>query len=132
MPRIRTLVAVITLAAACSPAPAQDAGTEQTTRRVPQFDNDLVEVWKSVILPNQPLSMHRHDNPRALIALTDGTLTVYNEAGESHQMTWEAGNAYWLDADPPGELHGDVNEGTEPVEVIVVQLKNAGDEAPGG
>ena len=29
-------------------------------------------------------------------------------------------------ADPPGELHGDVNEGDEPIEVIVVQMKDAG------
>lgn len=93
------------------------------TKRVPQFENDHVEVWKSIIVPNQPLSMHRHDHPRAIIALKGGTLRVVNEAGESRDMTWETGSAYWLEADPPGELHGDVNEGPEPVEVIVVQLK---------
>lgn len=100
--------------------------TDQETRRVPQFENEHVEVWKSIIVPNQPLEMHRHDNPRAIIALEGGTLTVTNDAGESHDMTWETGSAYWLDADPPGELHGDVNQGTEPIEVIVVQLKNVG------
>lgn len=77
-------------------------------------------------MPHQPLTMHRHDNPRAIIALKGGTLTVTTDAGESYDMTWEAGTAYWLDADPPSVLHGDVNEGTEPVEVIVVQLKNGG------
>lgn len=96
------------------------------TRRVPQFENEHVEVWKSIIYPNQPLSMHRHDHPRALIALNGGTLRVVNEAGESHDMVWEPGTAYWLDPDPPGELHGDVNQGSEPVEVIVVQLKGVG------
>ncbi len=96
-----------------------------TTGRTPQFENEHVTVWKSVIVPNQPLAMHRHDNPRAIIALKGGTLTVVNDAGERHDMTWETGKAYWLEADPPGELHGDVNEGPEPVEVIVVQLKGA-------
>ncbi len=100
-----------------------DMSEEATTRRVPQFENQEVEVWKSIILPNQPLSMHRHDNPRAIIALKGGTLRVVNEAGEYRDMTWETGSAYWLEADPPGELHGDVNQGSEPVEVIVVQLK---------
>ena len=38
-------------------------------------------------------------------------------------MVWETGSAYWLDIDPEGELHGDVNRGDEPIEVIVVQLK---------
>lgn len=103
-----------------------EALQEQVTRRIPQFENEHVEVWKSIIMPDQPLTMHRHDNPRAIIALRGGTLTVTNDRGESHDMTWETGNAYWLDADAPGELHGDVNEGTEPVEVIVVQLKNVG------
>ena len=97
-----------------------------TTGRTPQFENEHVTVWKSVIVPNQPLEMHRHDNPRAIIALKGGTLTVVNDSGERHEMTWETGNAYWLEADPPGELHGDVNEGPEPVEVIVVQMKGAG------
>ena len=98
----------------------------QTTGRTPQFENEHVTVWKSVIVPNQPLAMHRHDNPRAIIALKGGTLTVVSDAGERRDMTWETGSAYWLDADPPGELHGDVNPGPEPVEVIVVQLKGVG------
>jgi quercetin dioxygenase-like cupin family protein len=116
------------LLTSCAPA----AEPEQVTRRVAQFENEHVEVWKSVILPNQPLEMHRHDNPRAIIALRGGTLTVTNDAGESHDMTWETGSAYWLEADPPGELHGDVNEGPEPVEVIVVQLKTGDGEGSGG
>lgn len=105
---------------------AAEAAGEQVTRRIPQFENERVVVWKSIIMPDQPLSMHRHDDGRAIIALKGGTLTVVNEAGEERDMTWETGSAYWLDADPPGELHGDVNRGTEPVEVIVVQLKGGG------
>lgn len=135
-----TLVLALTVvAAACSPSAdsSDEAGVvsgasatsetmEQETRRVPQFENEHVEVWKSVIVPNQPLEMHRHDNPRAIIALKGGTLTVTGDAGDTHDMTWETGSAYWLEADPPGEMHGDVNEGTAPIEVIVVQLKNVG------
>lgn len=125
--------ALVLLVAACAPGPEPQPEPEQTTGRTPQFENEYVEVWKSVIVPNQPLEMHRHDNPRAIIALKGGTLTVVNDAGEQRDMTWETGSAYWLDADPPGELHGDVNEGPEPVEVIVVQLKRPAMEgAPGG
>lgn len=106
-------------------APAEP---EATTRRIPQFENEHVIAWKTVIVPNQPLAMHRHDNPRAIIALKGGTLTVISDSGERHDMTWETGSAYWLEADPPGELHGDVNEGPDPIEVIVVQLKGVGME----
>lgn len=135
MRKLAVAVAPLTLLAlACGPQDAADAAASgaspdgaalpQTTQRIPQFENEHVEVWKSIIMPHQPLTMHRHDNPRAIIALKGGTLTVTSDTGESHDMTWETGSAYWLDADPPGELHGDVNEGSEPVEVIVVQLKN--------
>ena len=117
---------------ACGQSAEQNEEPEQATGRTPQFENEHVEVWKSVIVPNQPLEMHRHDNPRAIIALKGGTLTVVNDAGDRREMTWETGSAYWLDADPPGELHGDVNEGTEPVEVIVVQLKGVGGDSSGG
>ena len=115
---------------ACTNAPQESGSTptaalEETTRRIPQFENEYVEVWKSIIMPNQPLTMHRHDNPRAIISLTGGTLHVVNEAGDSRELTWEPNRAYWLEADPLGELHGDVNQGQEPVEVIVVQLKGA-------
>jgi quercetin dioxygenase-like cupin family protein len=126
---IRRLVGIAPLALlviGCAPAVDDEATQELATQRIPQFENEHVEVWKSVIVPNQPLTMHRHDNPRAIIALKGGTLTVTTDQGESYDMTWETGSAYWLEADAPGVLHGDVNEGTEPVEVIVVQLKNAG------
>ena len=92
------------------------------TRREPQFKNSEVEVWKSIIMPNQPLAIHRHDLGRTIVALKGGTLDVVDKNGKTmKQMVWETGKAYWLDADPPGELHGDMNRGKEPIEVIVVQ-----------
>ncbi len=99
-------------------------GQEQRTRRIPQFENEHLKVWKTVVLPNQPLAMHRHEHGRAIVALRGGTLQVVTESGEEKAMHWESGNAYWLDADPPGELHGDVNRGPDPIEVIVLELKH--------
>jgi hypothetical protein len=80
-------------------------------------------VWKSIIVPNQPLHIHRHSHPRVVIALNGGTLTYVTESGKEHDMTWEAGKAYWLEADPFGEPYGEVNKGPEPLEVIVVEMK---------
>ena len=94
------------------------------TRREPQFENEHVKVWKSIIMPNQPLSLHRHDHGRALIALTDGPLDVTDKDGKTlSTYKWEKGKAYWLDADPAGEMHADVNRLNRPIEVIVVELK---------
>jgi hypothetical protein len=103
---------------------AQSQQPQSGTRREPQFENDEVKVWKSIILPNQPLSLHRHEKGRALIALKGGQLHVVDKDRKPIKTyNWESGKAYWLDADPPGELHGDLNEGKETMEVIVVELK---------
>ena len=40
---------------------------------------------------------------------------------DTYKLT--AGKAMWLGADPPGQMHADVNPGKTPVEVIVVQLQ---------
>ena len=96
----------------------------QPTRREPQFENDHVRTWKSIIMPKQPLTQHRHEHGRALIALTDGQLKVVDKDGKVvNTYNWERGKAYWLDADPPGQTHADVNDTAAPIEVIVVELK---------
>jgi hypothetical protein len=95
------------------------------TRREPQFENEHVRVWKSIILPNQPLTLHRHEHGRTIVALKGGTLDVVDANSKTLQsMKWESGKAYWLDVDPSGQQHGDLNRGKEPIEVIVVELKN--------
>ena len=94
------------------------------TRREPQFENDQVRVWKSIIMPNQPLALHRHDFGRTIVALKGGTLDIVDAKGQTvSRMTWDTGKAYWLPADPPGQQHGDMNRGTDPIEVIVVEMR---------
>ena len=94
------------------------------TRREPQFENEHLRVWKSIILPKQPLTQHRHEHGRALIALTDGQLEVVDPEGKVvDTYHWERGKAYWLGKDPPGQTHADVNQTDRPIEVIVVELR---------
>jgi hypothetical protein len=93
------------------------------TRRTPQFENEDVKVWKSLVLPKAPLTMHRHDHPRVLIALRGGTMNIVDDHGAAEPHAWETGKAYWLPANPPGTQHADVNTGTEPIEVMVVELE---------
>jgi quercetin dioxygenase-like cupin family protein len=103
-------------------ASTPEGASTTATRRVPQFENESVRVWRSTIVPGQPLSLHRHESGRVIVALQGGTLKVVKESGESRSVTWETGNAYWLPADPPGERHADVNEGKDPIVVMVVEL----------
>jgi len=93
------------------------------TQRVPQFENEDVKVWKSVILPKQPLTLHRHDHPRVIVALRGGTVEIVDEGGVRERHVWKTGKAYWLPANPPNRRHADVNTGNQPVEVMVVELK---------
>ncbi len=71
------------------------------TQRFPQFENEDVKVWKSVVMPNAPLTMHRHDHPRVIIALSGGTMKIVDQHGKSEAHVWETGKAYWLPANPP-------------------------------
>ena len=122
-----TWKSVCAAAAICAATAAVDAGQQQATgtRREPQFENSEVRVWKSIIMPNQPLALHRHDHGRTIVALKGGTLDIVDAQGATKEkMAWESGKAYWLDADPPNTQHGDLNKGAEPMEVIVVELKN--------
>ena len=37
------------------------------TQRIMQFENDDVKVWKSIVVPHAPLTMHRHEHGRVII-----------------------------------------------------------------
>ncbi|WP_156256191.1 cupin domain-containing protein [Sandarakinorhabdus oryzae] len=100
------------------------AQVQGQTGRTPQFANDEVKVWRSVIGVGNPLPLHRHDHPRVLIALKGGTMDIREETGQSDVQKWETGKAYWLPSNPK-TLHQDVNVGNEPIEVMVVELQKA-------
>ena len=97
---------------------------QKQTQRIPQFDNEDVKVWRSVIAPNGPLTMHRHEHPRVIVALNGGTISIVEDNGKSEAHVWETGKAYWLPANAPNTVHADVNQGDQPIEVMVVELKH--------
>lgn len=95
----------------------------QTSRREPQFENATAKAWKSIILPKQPLTYHRHDHARAIIAIKGGTLDLVRPDGHTQKNVWESGKAYWYGPDEPGTTHADVNNTDQPIEVIVVEMQ---------
>lgn len=126
MTRLRSILAAsaVSFAAGAGVMWAQQQ-SQSATRREPQFENDHLRVWKSIIQPRQPLALHRHEHGRALIALAGGRLDVVDQDGKVlNAYDWESGKAYWLGVDPPGQMHADVNNTSQPIEVIVVELKN--------
>ena len=93
------------------------------------FENDVAVCWKTTVAPNNPLKMHRHDRSRCIVGLQGGTLKKTEEDGTVSDLTFETGKAYWLDADPPDELHADVNEGDRDIVVIVTEFKTEEERA---
>jgi hypothetical protein len=122
MPLIRTSLAAAILLGGASVLTSQQASA---TRRIPQFENSDVNVWKSVVLPDAPLVMHTHEHPRVIIALQGGDMKIVTESGASEMHHWETGKAYWLSAEEGKTRHADVNGGRTPIEVMVVEVKGA-------
>jgi len=120
---VAAVTACITLALVQRPAVSQAQQPPAQTERFPQFDNDAVKVWKTVIMPKQPLALHHHDHPRVIIALTGGTIQIVDSSGSVETQHWETGKAYWLPAMAPNTLHSDNNAGDKPMEVMVVELQ---------
>jgi len=100
------------------------ADRPRVTQRIPQFENAHVKVWKSTIVPNAPLPLHRHDHGRVIIALQGGTMKIEDQSGTSETHVWETGKAYWLPANPPNTMHRDINVGDRPIEVMVVEVED--------
>lgn len=120
--RMVAVVGALSFAAGAGVMWAQQQG--QASHREDQFENEYMKVWKTTVMPKQPLTLHRHDHGRALVSLNGGQLKVEDKNGkvlDTYNLT--AGKAIWLGKDPAGQMHADVNDGTKPVEVIVVQLK---------
>lgn len=97
------------------------------THRVFQFENEFVRVWKTVIMPHQPLNLHHHNCGRVVVGLKGGSLTKFEETGETSNLVFETGKAYWLNQDLPNTLHGDINESDEPIEIMVIEIKTQND-----
>ena len=60
-----------------------------------------------------------------IVPLSGGDMKIVQLSGASEMNHWETGKAYWLTSTAPGTLHADVNAGSKPIEVMVIELKNA-------
>jgi len=116
--------AALIVSAACGALGVLAAQQAMQTQRFPLLENDDVKVWRSLVMPNSPLTMHRHEHPRVIIPLVGGTMKIVESTGASEEHHWEAGKAYWLTTSAPGTMHADVNAGDKPIEVMVVELEH--------
>ncbi|MBS0653077.1 MAG: hypothetical protein JSR39_06050 [Verrucomicrobia bacterium] len=88
-----------------------------------QFENDRVCAAKATIMPNEEIGLHRDACPQIVIALKGGVITRLEADGTTTDVHFPTGVAVFRDVDPPDELHKSINRGSEPVELIIIQLK---------
>jgi hypothetical protein len=119
----RTLALTATALSLFAAVRAQTRSQPAASTRTDQFQNDSVKVWRTTVLPDAPLTLHRHDHPRIIVALTDGSMDLLDANGTHDLHVWQKDHAYWLPAMPPGAMHNDVNAGSKPIEVMVIELE---------
>ncbi len=97
--------------------------SKSKTYRELQFENEHVSVWKTVIAPDQPLDIHRHNAPRVIVGLKGGGLKRIAQDKASSTLHFETHKAYWIAADDPNGAHGNINTSNEPIEIMVIEMK---------
>ncbi len=90
-----------------------------------QFENDQICVAKAKISPHEEIGLHRDVYPQVVIALKGGTITRLEADGRTTDVKFPTGEAVYREADPENEQHHSVNNSSESVELITIQLKNS-------
>lgn len=88
------------------------------------FENNQISISKVKIMPQEEIGLHRDAYPSIVIALQGGTITRLEENGSSTDVVFPTGIAVHRGVDPIDELHRSINKGSEPVELIITQLKS--------
>ncbi len=91
----------------------------------PQFENDQISIAKAKIQPHEEIGLHRDAYPQVVIALKGGTITRLEADGRETEVHFPTGVAVIREADPQDELHKSVNNSSESVELVIIQLKNS-------
>ncbi|PHM30237.1 hypothetical protein [Xenorhabdus innexi] len=96
-----------------------------SVERVQHIENKDVKVWITQVCPKDELPYHSHQYPRIVISDKDGELDVIYKSGKKSIIVLKKNIPVYLDKKQGLELHKDVNSGTEPLNLIVVELQNA-------
>ena len=89
------------------------------------FENDQVRVYDIRFEAGDRIAMHSHPD-HILYILSPGTIKLSYADGTSKDVTVEAGQVLWSNA----ESHQSENSGTTEVHAIIVELKKAAASPP--
>ena len=88
-----------------------------------QFENDQICIAKVKIQAHEEIGLHRDVYPQIVIALKGGTITRLESDGRITDVEFPTGVTVFRKADPEHELHKSINNSSEPVELLIIQLK---------
>lgn len=88
-----------------------------------QLENESVHVSKAKIMPGEEIGLHRDVYPQVVVALQGGVITRLEADGSTTNVNFPTGVAVYREADPLNEFHKSVNRSSNPVELIIIQLK---------
>jgi hypothetical protein len=89
------------------------------------FENDQICVAQAKIAPHEEIGLHRDVYPAVVIASKGGIITRLEVDGRVVDVNFPTGVAVFREADPENELHRSVNRSDDPIELMIVQLKNS-------
>lgn len=89
-----------------------------------QYENPNISVSKVLIMPQEEIGLHRDEHEQVVIGLQGGTITRIEQDGTFVDVDFPTGKAVIRKIDPPEVLHKSVNNGSSPVELIIIQLKD--------
>ena len=116
---IRSLVVFILVSCIGQAARAQDPVEVSPEIYTVLFENDEIRVLQLQYQPGERDAPHSHP-AYTVLALTGGTLTVYEGSGEGHARTVQANETALLDA---VTRHWGENTGDTTIRAIAVEFK---------
>lgn len=88
-----------------------------------QFENEWICVAKVKMLAGEEIGLHRDVYPQVVIASKGGTVTRLEADGSETEVCFPTGEAVFRKADPESELHRTANRSSEPIELLLIQIK---------
>lgn len=120
------LIVVLALAAEGQHPTQVDPVAVSPDRFTVLLENEHVRVVEYVLLPGQRDQWHTHP-PKVSYVVTEGTLRITTEDGQSFLTEEKSGSASWMEAIG---RHFAQNVGQTPVRILLIEVKAAQTERP--
>jgi len=88
------------------------------------FENYQIRMVKVKVQAGEEIGLHRDEHPQVVFALKGGTITRLEADGSKTDVQFPTGQTVLRNVDPINEMHRSVNNGSEDIELIIVQLKS--------